>query len=71
MPVAGKRPFGELPELMAAVAQAEAELAGRGRVLLRYSGTEPKARVMVEGQDAAQVLSLAESLAEVVRRVLN
>jgi phosphoglucosamine mutase len=71
IPVAGKRPFEELPELMDAVAQAEAELAGRGRVLLRYSGTEPKARVMVEGQDAALVRSLADALADLVRRLLN
>jgi len=71
VPVAGKRAFEELPELMDAVAQAEAELAGRGRVLLRYSGTEPKARVMVEGQDTTQVRALADALAEVVRRVLN
>ena len=71
VPVAGKRAFEELPELMDAVAQAEAELAGRGRVLLRYSGTEAKARVMVEGQDTAQVRALADALAEVVRRVLN
>ncbi|WP_028587418.1 phosphoglucosamine mutase [Desulfocurvus vexinensis] len=71
VPVAGKRAFEELPELMDAVAQAEAELAGRGRVLLRYSGTEAKARVMVEGQDTVQVRALADALAEVVRRVLN
>lgn len=71
VPVAGKRAFEELPELMDAVAQAEAELAGRGRVLLRYSGTEAKARVMVEGQDTTQVRALADALAEVVRRVLN
>jgi phosphoglucosamine mutase len=55
-------------ELQAAVAAAERELNGSGRVLLRASGTEPKIRVMVEGQSEAQVQSLAESIANVVRQ---
>ena len=53
--------------IQAAVKSAEAELNGHGRVLLRPSGTEPKIRVMVEGQDRQQVQILAESIAEVVR----
>lgn len=55
-----------LPQVRSAVTEVEAELAGRGRVLLRPSGTEPVVRVMVEGQDAAQVGRLAEQLADVV-----
>ncbi len=47
--------------------EAEAQLAGRGRVLLRPSGTEPVMRVMVEGEDAKQVDALAMHLAETVR----
>jgi phosphoglucosamine mutase len=50
-----------------AVAEAERSLAGRGRVLLRPSGTEPVMRVMVEGEAEAEVRALAESLAGVVR----
>lgn len=53
-------------EIQAAVKAAEAELAGSGRVLLRASGTEPKIRVMVEGDDAALVQHLAEAIAQVV-----
>jgi len=49
-----------------AVHAAEAALAGKGRVLLRPSGTEPVVRVMVEGQDPGQVRALAEELAEEV-----
>jgi phosphoglucosamine mutase len=49
-----------------AVAVAEGELADKGRVVLRASGTEPVIRVMVEGQDADQVVSLAKRLAAVV-----
>ncbi len=55
------------PAISAAVSAAEAELNGSGRVLLRPSGTEPKVRVMVEGQHESQVQSLAEKIAEVVR----
>jgi phosphoglucosamine mutase len=50
-----------------AVARAEGELAGRGRVLLRPSGTEPVMRVMVEGEDRAHVQRIAEAIAAAVR----
>jgi len=50
-----------------AVSQAEADLAGRGRVLLRPSGTEPVVRVMVEGEDRTHVQDLANSIASVVK----
>lgn len=53
--------------IQAAVKQAEAQLDGSGRVLLRASGTEPKIRVMVEGQSREQVQALAESIAAEVR----
>ena len=55
-------------EVNSAVKAVEAKLAGAGRVLLRPSGTEPVIRVMVEGPDIAQVQSLAEELAEAVKR---
>jgi len=50
-----------------AVLQAEIDLAGTGRVLLRASGTEPLIRVMVEGQDATQVEQIATTIAEIVK----
>jgi len=58
----------EDPVVVDAVAAAERDLAGRGRVLLRPSGTEPLIRVMVEGESRDQVREVAEGLAEVVRR---
>lgn len=58
-------------EIKAAVESAEEELASSGRVLLRASGTEPKIRVMVEGEDGALVRRLAEQIAAVVTKVTS
>ena len=57
-----------LPQIQTAVKKAETELNGTGRVLLRASGTEPKIRVMVEGQDGKLVQKLAEEIALVVKK---
>ena len=59
------------PRVQDAVKSAQAELAEAGRVLLRPSGTEPLIRVMVEGQDAAQVEKTATVLADVVQQAAN
>ncbi len=64
-------PFEERPAIGEAVAKLEAELDGRGRVLLRYSGTESLCRVMVEGENADKVRQYAHDLAEVVQRELR
>ena len=56
------------PAIRDAVSQAESELAQSGRVVLRASGTEPVIRVMVEGRDERQVLTLAKRLASVVAK---
>jgi phosphoglucosamine mutase len=58
---------GQSPPIRSAVAEAEAILGARGRVVLRASGTEPVIRVMVEGEDGDEVNRLAESLADRVR----
>ena len=57
----------ECSNVSAAVGDVEGKLAGRGRVLLRPSGTEPVVRVMVEGEDASEVAGHAQALAQVVR----
>jgi phosphoglucosamine mutase len=49
----------------------ESDLKGRGRVLIRYSGTEPAARIMVEGDDERQVGEYANHLADHLRRALG
>jgi phosphoglucosamine mutase len=68
--VSQKRPLEELPTLQAAIEDVEAKLDGKGRVLIRYSGTELKARVMVEGRDGAEVHQYAAELASVLKRAL-
>ncbi len=59
----------EHPAVREASARVTEQMAGRGRVLLRKSGTEPLVRVMVEGDDAEQVRSYADELAKVVAHV--
>ncbi len=71
VPVKEKRPFEECEDIMTAKDKAEKNLGERGRVLLRYSGTEPLVRVMVEGEDEEQVARLAEDMAEAVRCALR
>uniref|UniRef100_A0A3B0MNQ6 Phosphoglucosamine mutase n=1 Tax=Arsenophonus endosymbiont of Trialeurodes vaporariorum TaxID=235567 RepID=A0A3B0MNQ6_9GAMM len=56
-------------EVLNVVNQVEKELAGRGRVLLRKSGTEPLIRIMVEGENEKQVTAMANRIAEVVKKV--
>jgi phosphoglucosamine mutase len=65
--VASKPPLDTLPRYQAAVKQATEELAGRGRILVRYSGTENLVRVMVEGEDDAQIRRIAAELRDVLK----
>jgi phosphoglucosamine mutase len=66
-----KRAIDTVPEIQAAIARVEAALGGRGRVLVRYSGTEPLLRVMIEGEDQASVQAWAEEIAEAIRGTLG
>jgi len=65
-----KRDVAAVPEVQAAIARVESALAGRGRVLVRYSGTEPLLRIMIEGPDQASVQAWAEEIADAVRSTL-
>ncbi len=65
--VARKTPVDDVPEILAAIARVEAALDGRGRVLVRYSGTEPLLRIMIEGEDQSSVQAWAEEIAEAAR----
>jgi phosphoglucosamine mutase len=65
--VSTKPALESLPKYGAALAKATEELNGRGRILVRYSGTENKVRVMVEGEDDAQIRRIAEVLRGVLK----
>jgi phosphoglucosamine mutase len=69
--VTEKPDLGSIPAIQAVISDAEAQLNGSGRVLVRYSGTESMARVMVEGTDAEQVKFLARSIAEAIEKELG
>jgi phosphoglucosamine mutase len=66
-PVASKPPLESLPKYQAALAEAQSQLKGEGRILVRYSGTENKVRVMVEGPDQALITRIAETLRDVLK----
>jgi phosphoglucosamine mutase len=66
-----KRPFESLPELSRAIAEVERALGGEGRVLVRYSGTENKARILVEGPDAGRIAGHAARIAEELEKALG
>ncbi|OGQ92483.1 MAG: phosphoglucosamine mutase [Deltaproteobacteria bacterium RIFOXYA12_FULL_61_11] len=61
----------DVPELMQRIADIEKELGRKGRVLVRHSGTEPKVRVMLEGENDALIQRHAEDLANLVKRTLG
>jgi len=65
--VASKPPLESLPTYQAALAEAQSQLDGNGRILVRYSGTENKVRVMVEGPDKTLITRIAETLRDVLK----
>ncbi len=66
-----KIPFAQVPAIAEVAHQIESHFAGRGRLLLRYSGTEKLARVMVEGENLEDVTSQAKTLAAVIQKELG
>lgn len=66
-----KRPFAEIAAIQKVAHGIESELGSQGRLLLRYSGTEPLARVMIEGKSQAEIEKYAAALAGVIRETLG
>jgi phosphoglucosamine mutase len=65
--VRSKPPLESLPEVASALAEAQSALGDNGRIVLRYSGTEPLARVMVEAEHEADVQRFSQSVANALR----
>lgn len=66
-----KMPIEKIPRVPELVADAEKELNGRGRVLLRYSGTEPKIRLLIEGRELAQIDRQANRIADAIQSAIG
>jgi len=66
-----KIPFAQVPEVQRAIEAAERELNGNGRVVVRYSGTEALARVMVEAESEERMLALAAGIAGEIQKALG
>ena len=71
MKVREKPPLEQLPDVLKLVAKAEQELAGAGRVLLRYSGTEPKIRLLIEGRDGDRINAQADRIAGAIGEAIG
>jgi phosphoglucosamine mutase len=69
--VKDKKDLDSVPEIKKAIADAEKTLSDKGRVLVRYSGTQPLCRVMVEGQDEKEIKGIAQNLAQLIGNKLN
>jgi phosphoglucosamine mutase len=69
--VRNKTPFAQIPAVQAAIAAAERELDGNGRVVVRYSGTEALARVMIEAESKEQIDRLAEAIVGAIQSALG
>src|SRR5205807_4053678 len=69
--VSEKKPFAEMPAIKKLADEIQRDLGERGRLLLRYSGTEPLARVMIEGKDERDVKAKANALADAIQAELG
>jgi phosphoglucosamine mutase len=66
--VRNRVPLAEMPDVQRIIADAERRLAGTGRLLVRYSGTEMLARVMVEGEDGIAIKTLAQEIGAAIQK---
>jgi phosphoglucosamine mutase len=71
IPVREKKPLEDVAEVAEALRRAESELNGAGRIVVRYSGTEPLARVMVEAEDESQMRRLADMISAAIQKTLG
>lgn len=71
VPVPRKPPLESIPELMRLLRNAEERLKDKGRVFLRYSGTEPLLRIMVEGEDEALIEQIADEIEDTARKAIS
>jgi phosphoglucosamine mutase len=66
-----KEDWNKFPQIEAALKRGERLLKGRGRIMLRYSGTEPIARVLVEGEDAREIAQIGADIEQAIKECLS
>ncbi len=66
-----RRDLSTVPAVAAAIARVEQRVDGQGRILIRYSGTEPLLRVMLEGKNADEITAWAREIVDVVQQELG
>ena len=66
-----RRELASIPEVAAEMERVERALDGHGRLLVRYSGTEPLLRIMLEGRDRDEIVRWANDIADVVKSTLG
>jgi len=66
-----RRDLSSIPDIAKRIVEIEKRINGSGRLLLRYSGTEPKVRVMIEGENQSEITELAEDLAGIIKEKLG
>jgi phosphoglucosamine mutase len=66
-----KKEFSSIPEVSKAIKNCEEQLKDRGRILVRYSGTEPLARVMIEGENEGKIKTMAEEIAGTIKETIG
>jgi phosphoglucosamine mutase len=69
--VSSKPVLEQLKEVSASIAEGNKKLKGRGRILVRYSGTEPLCRVMIEGEEKSMIEKIAMTICEAIEREIN
>ena len=63
--------YMQIPEIADVIRRVESQLSGEGRLLIRYSGTEPLLRIMLEGKDDSEIRAWADEIAGVVKANLT